>query len=110
MLLFILPRLVLAGAYSGSIVRFPRSFSRFSSTKGPHTLARGLGLRGGAGEGPLDGSTAFVTGSTDGIGQHTAKKLACEGCSVIMHGRDKKRLEKAIELVKKASNNDKETP
>ena len=35
----------------------------------------------------LSGKTYFVTGSTDGIGQHTAHKLADAGADVIVHGR-----------------------
>ena len=35
----------------------------------------------------LDGQTFLVTGSTDGIGQHTALKLAEAGATVLVHGR-----------------------
>lgn len=36
----------------------------------------------------LNGSTALVTGATAGIGEATAVKLAGQGASVIVHGRD----------------------
>ena len=35
----------------------------------------------------------LVTGSTDGIGKHTAKRLVRLGCTVCLHGRNKKKLE-----------------
>ena len=43
--------------------------------------------------------TILITGSTDGIGKHLAKKLASEGHEVIIHGRNPKKLEKAYEEV-----------
>lgn len=35
----------------------------------------------------LKGQVHLVTGSTDGIGKHTARKLAAEGATVLVHGR-----------------------
>ena len=43
--------------------------------------------------------TALVTGSTDGIGLTTAKNLAAKGYNVILHGRDKVRIQGALETV-----------
>lgn len=43
--------------------------------------------------------TILITGSTDGIGKHLAKKLAKEGHEVIIHGRNPQKLEKAYEEV-----------
>lgn len=36
----------------------------------------------------LSGKNALITGSSKGIGEAIAKKLACEGAVVIVHGRD----------------------
>jgi NAD(P)-dependent dehydrogenase (short-subunit alcohol dehydrogenase family) len=40
----------------------------------------------------VDGLTVLVTGSTDGIGEQTAVSLAVQGCRVILHGRNGRRL------------------
>lgn len=42
----------------------------------------------------LDGKTALVTGSSKGIGEAIARKLASEGAIVIVHGRDRALTEK----------------
>jgi NAD(P)-dependent dehydrogenase (short-subunit alcohol dehydrogenase family) len=39
---------------------------------------------------------ALVTGSTDGIGRHTARQLAAKGLKVIVHGRSKTKVDGAI--------------
>jgi NAD(P)-dependent dehydrogenase (short-subunit alcohol dehydrogenase family) len=39
----------------------------------------------------MDGKTALVTGSTDGVGRYVAAKLAADGAKVLIHGRDKAR-------------------
>jgi len=43
----------------------------------------------------LAGKTYLITGSTDGIGLHTAHKLWALGAHVIIHGRNQSRLDKA---------------
>ena len=57
----------------------------------PAVLATtGLGLRMQGSEPAM--RTALVTGSTDGIGQHTAERLALEGWEVVIHGRNPQRI------------------
>jgi 3-oxoacyl-[acyl-carrier protein] reductase len=47
----------------------------------------------------LAGKRALVTGSSSGIGAGIARMLAAEGCSVVVHGRDRARAESvAMEL------------
>ncbi len=51
----------------------------------------------------LNGKRALVTGSTAGIGYAIAEALAKEGASVIVNGRTKERVEKAVEKLRAAS-------
>lgn len=47
----------------------------------------------------LRGKVALITGSSSGIGLEIAKKLAFEGCHVVLNGRCPVRLKKALELI-----------
>lgn len=44
----------------------------------------------------LDGKTALITGSTDGVGGLVAKKLGEAGARVLVHGRDRQRGTKIV--------------
>ena len=47
----------------------------------------------------LDGKTILVTGATDGLGKLTAARLASEGATVLLHGRDQAKGEAARRTV-----------
>ena len=47
--------------------------------------------------------TILITGGTDGIGKHLAKKLVSEGHHVILHGRNPQKLELALQEVRDVS-------
>lgn len=48
----------------------------------------------------LKGKTAFISGSTQGIGFAIAKRLLQEGATVIINGRTQQRIDEAIEKLK----------
>jgi len=48
----------------------------------------------------------FITGSTDGIGKLTARKLATAGHQVILHGRNADKLSTVVNDIKRDSGND----
>lgn len=54
----------------------------------------------------IDGITALVTGSTDGIGRRTAHDLAERGAAVLLHGRNADRGAEAMEEIARATGND----
>jgi NAD(P)-dependent dehydrogenase (short-subunit alcohol dehydrogenase family) len=45
---------------------------------------------------PIDQQTILITGSTDGLGLEVARRLAARGATVLVHGRDPQRLERAL--------------
>lgn len=51
----------------------------------------------------LKGKTVFITGSTQGIGLATAKRLLEEGATVIINGRSEERVVEAIEKLRNNS-------
>jgi NAD(P)-dependent dehydrogenase (short-subunit alcohol dehydrogenase family) len=46
---------------------------------------------------PIDRQTILVTGATDGLGRATARELAALGATVLIHGRDAKRIESTLD-------------
>ena len=50
----------------------------------------------------MDGKTALVTGSTDGVGRYVAGKLASAGAKVLIHGRDSARGKALAAEIKRA--------
>jgi NAD(P)-dependent dehydrogenase (short-subunit alcohol dehydrogenase family) len=51
---------------------------------------------------PLNGKTALITGSTDGVGRVVASRLAEAGAHVLIHGRDQPRGERVVAAIKAA--------
>ncbi len=48
----------------------------------------------------------LVTGSTDGLGQETARELAAQGATVLVHGRDPAKVEATVSDLREATGND----
>lgn len=49
----------------------------------------------------------LVTGASDGVGKETARTLAKQGHTIILHGRNKEKTQAAFEEIKRESGNDK---
>jgi NAD(P)-dependent dehydrogenase (short-subunit alcohol dehydrogenase family) len=55
---------------------------------------------------PIQETTVLVTGATDGLGRSVAERLASDGATVLLHGRDPARLEAAASEIRAATGND----
>ncbi len=53
----------------------------------------------------MERKTILITGSTDGIGKQTAIELAHLGHKIIIHGKDRNRIDKTAEEIKKQTGN-----
>jgi NAD(P)-dependent dehydrogenase (short-subunit alcohol dehydrogenase family) len=53
----------------------------------------------------LNNKSALISGSTAGIGYAIAKQLAVEGARVIVNGRTKSRVDKAVAQIKAETGN-----
>jgi NAD(P)-dependent dehydrogenase (short-subunit alcohol dehydrogenase family) len=47
-----------------------------------------------------DPRTVFITGATDGLGRALANQLAADGATLILHGRDRRKLDAAAEDIR----------
>jgi NAD(P)-dependent dehydrogenase (short-subunit alcohol dehydrogenase family) len=54
----------------------------------------------------LQGRTALVTGSTDGLGKEVARQLASLGATVIVHGRNAERGDEVVRMIRAAGKGD----
>lgn len=54
---------------------------------------------------PINEQTILITGSTDGIGKLAALTLAKQQANVLIHGRDKVKLQRVVQALKAASGN-----
>ncbi len=54
---------------------------------------------------PIAQQTILITGSTDGLGKQTALALARQGATVLLHGRDRQRLETTRQEIEDATGN-----
>jgi NAD(P)-dependent dehydrogenase (short-subunit alcohol dehydrogenase family) len=50
----------------------------------------------------LNGKTALITGSTDGVGRMVAKRLGADGWRILVHGRDRTRGQEVVAAIGKA--------
>ncbi len=46
--------------------------------------------------GPIEGKSVLITGSTSGLGHETAKRLIAGGATVLLHGRNRERVDRAL--------------
>lgn len=51
----------------------------------------------------LSGRTALVTGATDGLGRAVAERLAADGATVLLHGRNLERVDAAVREIRDAT-------
>ncbi|GHO79729.1 3-oxoacyl-ACP reductase [Ktedonobacter sp. SOSP1-85] len=54
---------------------------------------------------PMAQQTILITGSTDGLGKQTALALAKQGATVLLHGRNRQRLEKTLREIQDTTGN-----
>jgi NAD(P)-dependent dehydrogenase (short-subunit alcohol dehydrogenase family) len=54
---------------------------------------------------PVGELTVLVTGATDGLGRRVAEQLAAAGATVLLHGRDPARGERALDEIRRATGN-----
>src|SRR5262245_10260936 len=55
---------------------------------------------------PVDETVVLITGATDGLGRGVAERLASEGATLLIHGRNPERLADAATEIELATGND----
>jgi NAD(P)-dependent dehydrogenase (short-subunit alcohol dehydrogenase family) len=55
---------------------------------------------------PIEDTVILITGATDGLGRGVAERLAAEGATVLLHGRDPERLAATADAVRQATGNE----
>jgi NAD(P)-dependent dehydrogenase (short-subunit alcohol dehydrogenase family) len=55
---------------------------------------------------PIERSTVLITGATDGLGKGVATELARRGATVLVHGRDKRRIDAALAEIREETGNE----
>lgn len=55
----------------------------------------------------MDETAILVTGVTDGLGKLVARDLASEEATVLLHGRNEKRMEATVREIREETGNDK---
>jgi NAD(P)-dependent dehydrogenase (short-subunit alcohol dehydrogenase family) len=58
---------------------------------------------------PLHETTILITGATDGLGRGVAQRLAADGATLLLHGRDPDRLATTAREIREATGNDRLT-
>src|SRR5258708_16779568 len=81
--------------------RARRSNSKSATAEGPGSAHRRCVTEGDTiMDLQLNDKTALITGSTAGIGLEIARKLAVEGATVIITGRNKAKLDRAVDSIR----------
>ena len=55
---------------------------------------------------PIEDTVILITGATDGLGRGVAERLAAEGATVLLHGRDPERLAVTADAIRHATGNE----
>ena len=55
---------------------------------------------------PVEDQVILITGATDGLGKATARQLASQRATVLLHGRDRERGEATLREIRQATGND----
>jgi NAD(P)-dependent dehydrogenase (short-subunit alcohol dehydrogenase family) len=64
-------------------------------------------IKGGKAMCPIEEQVLLVTGSTDGIGKITARKLALLGASVLVHGRSREKCTSTVKEIRESTGSQK---